>query len=975
MSLLTAAVCASILSAPGSGAGGDQRIPAIPFEKYTLPNGLDVILHEDHSTPIVAVNLWYHVGSKNERPGRTGFAHLFEHMMFQGSEHHDSDYFGPLQKAGGRLNGSTSQDRTNYWETVPSNYLELALWMEADRMGFLLPVMTQKRLDNQRSVVKNERRQSYDNRPYGLAYETILAALYPPQHPYSWPVIGSMADLDAASREDIANFFRRFYHPRNASLSIAGDFRPDEAKRWAAKYFGALPAGPRAERVSPPAGEMATDQRIQMKDRVGLARLYLVWHSVHVFAKDDAELEILAEILSGGKTSRLYRSLVRDKQIAQDVQVHQNSGELAGMLMVVATARPGHTLAELETACLEEITRIQDAPPSDEEVVRAVNRLEAQFVSALEPIGDFGGRADRLNMYNTYTGDPGYLTKDFERYLTVTPQAVQRVARDYLGRHRVTLEITPGPAVEITPDPRETAAEARRLAAASDGRRTPDGTAGAAGPAAGATGGLSASAAGATGSASASAGVEPFDRSLMPGPSREPKFTLPPIRRRKLSNGLDVLVVENHKLPTVNLNLVFRTGRSSDPADKNGLTNLLATVWDEGTSHRTADQIAEGLAGIGATLHVVSDWDTTAARLFTLKRHLAPALDIYADVLQNPTFPEKELDRQRNIALGRLAQVRDEPVALAGLAVGAVLYGPQHPYGRPQYGSPATLKSINSDDLRAFYRARFHPDQAALVAAGDVTADEIVGQMNERLSSWKPEPATGGPERFPAPAASEPTQITLIDRPGAVQSVITVSLPGVSRASPDYFPLVVMNSIFGGQFSSRLNMNLRERKGYTYGARTAFDWRVHEPGPFTATASVQTAVTAPALAEFLKEFAGMVGGHPVGEGELEFSKTYLTRGYAAGFETPNQVASQLETLVEFGLPDDYFNTVVPGIRAATTADVLRVAKNVLDVEHLAVIIVGDRSQIEPALRRLPIGGRLGVFRFDEEFRMVPAAGQ
>lgn len=945
MSPLMAIACVSILvSAPGEGNGTPSRIPQIKFEKYTLENGLDVILHEDHSTPIVGVNVWYHVGSKNERPGRTGFAHLFEHMMFQGSKHYDKDYFGPLQKAGGRLNGSTSQDRTNYWETVPSNYLELALWMESDRMGFLLPAMTEDKFTNQRSVVKNERRQSYENRPYGLTYETLLAAMYPPAHSYSWPVIGSMADLDAATRQDVADFFLKYYHPGNASLCIAGDFNPAEAKKLVAKYFGSLPAGPKVAKLKQQPVELAESKRIKMTDRVGLSRLYLSWPSVAMFAPDDAELDILADVLGGGKTSRLYKALVREKQIAQDVQAFQNSGEISGGFGVVVTARPGHTLDELEKVVHEEIARLQAEPPTADEVQQAVSQFESRMVQALESISEFGGRADRLNMYNVYTGDPGYLGKDFERYLKVDPAAVQRVAKKYLTDKLVALEVTPGREQKITPDPRESAEKARQELAKKQAKEA---------------------------HVAERTAPEDADRENLPKAAAEPKFQLPPVHRSRLSNGMQVLVVENHELPSVNVNVVFPAGRASDPQSKLGLASLMAAVWDEGTERRSAMQIAEELARIGANLSVSADWDASAVRLFSLKHQLPSALDIFGDVLQHPAFPEAELDRQRNIALGRLLQVRDEPNALAGMALAAAIYGQEHPYGRPMYGTPACLKSLTRGDLEGFYKTSIRPDQATLIVVGDVTPKEIVPQLEKAIGAWK---TSGSPveEKFPKLPEPKPTGIVLIDKPGAPQSVISVGLVGAERTSPDYFALAVMNSIFGGQFSSRLNMNLREDKGYTYGARTMFDWRVHQRGPFLATSSVQTAVTHLALIEFLKEFEGMVGKRPVGPEELAFSKTYLTRGYPAGFETPGDVAHQLETLVEYRLPDDYFNTVVPKLTSVTGEDVLRVAKKYLDLERLSVIVVGDRTKIEANLRQLPIGKDLTVLQFDENFRLVPA---
>ena len=943
MSGVMAIFCTTVLAgSPGDGA--PPRLPELKFEKYALPNGLQVILHEDHSTPIVGVNVWYHVGSKNERPGRTGFAHLFEHMMFQGTKHYDNDYFGPLQKAGARLNGSTSPDRTNYWETVPSNYLELALWMESDRMGFLLPAMTQERLDKQRNVVKNERRQSYENRPYGLTYEVLLAAAYPPDHPYSWPTIGSMKDLDAASHEDVSSFFRRYYHPGNASLCIAGDFNPTEAKRLVAKYFGPLPAGPKVEKVKVKPAGIGKPQRIQMTDRVGLARLYLAWHSVPIFAPDDAELDVLADVLGSGKTSRLYRTLVRDKQIAQDVQASQNSGELDGGFMVVATARPGHTLAELETVILDEIARLQSEPPSAEEVARAVNRTEAQLVRALESISEFGGRADRLNMYNVYTGDPGFLNKDFARYVRVDPAAVQRVAKQYLTEKRIALEVVPGKEVTIPSDPRKPAEEERAELAKKERPLTV---------------------------AAPPSPPEDADRVNMPKAGPEPAFHLPPIHRGKLSNGMQLAVVENHELPSVSIHVLFPAGRCSDSDSKPGLAAMMAAVWDEGTERRSAVEIADSLAGIGASLSFSADWDASVARLYCLKRHLPAGLDIFGDVLQNPTFPAAELDRQRNIALGRLTQARDEPNALASIAGVGLLYGQDHPYGRSPLGTPSGLKAVTPEGLKEFYRRWIRPDQATLIVVGDTTLDEMTAHFEKALSGWK---ATGDAAKaeFAGVPGAKPVRLVLIDKPGAAQSVIMVGLIGASRTSPDFYSLTVMNTVFGGQFSSRLNMNLRERKGYTYGARSQFDWRVRQPGPFVASSSVQTKVTASAVTEFLKELDGMHGSIPLGSEELDFCKKYITRGYPAGFETPSAVAHQLETLVLYHLPDDYFNTFVPKVNAVSAQDVLGVSKKYLDLGHLLVIVVGDRATIEESLRQLPVGKELTVLQFDPDFRLVPA---
>jgi zinc protease len=417
----------------------------IEFTKHRLDNGLDVLVHEDHGCPIVAVNVWYHVGSKNEHPGRTGFAHLFEHLMFEGSQHHDKGYFQPLQEAGGSLNGSTNTDRTNYWEVVPRNALDLALWMESDRMGYLLPALTEHKFANQREVVLNERRQNYENRPYGLAGMAIVSSLFPPEHPYHWLTIGSAEDIKAAKLDDVRAFFQTYYRPRNASLALAGDITTSEALRMAGDYFGDIEAGdpPPPVRFKAP-GPPASEQRLLLEDRVELPRLYLAWHSPALFAKDDAELDLVADVLAGGKTSRLYRTLVYDERIATEVASSQNSREIGGFFQVVATAAPGRTLAELERAITREIARLIEQGPTEAEMERCQAQAEAHFVYRLQTIGGFGGKSDQLNAYNMFLGNPAYFDLDLDRYRAVTPFRMQRASREWLRpAGRVVLSVVP----------------------------------------------------------------------------------------------------------------------------------------------------------------------------------------------------------------------------------------------------------------------------------------------------------------------------------------------------------------------------------------------------------------------------------------------------------------------------------------------------------------------------------------------------
>ena len=415
----------------------------LPYSKRTLPNGLDVIVHEDHHVPVVAVNVWYHVGSKNERPGRTGFAHLFEHLMFEGSKHHDKGYFPPLQGAGGSLNGSTNADRTNYWEVVPTSAIDRALWMESDRMGFLLPALTRERFETQRDVVLNERRQSYENRPYGMVMMALSAALYPPDHPYSWMTIGSAEDIRAMQLEDVQEFFRTYYHPANASLVLAGDIDTERAFELAEAYFGEIPGGVRPQAVSNGA-LLLTERRLVLEDRVEYPRIYLAWHSPAMFAADDAEMDLVGDLLANGKTSRLYKTLVYDLRIALDVSAYQSSREIGSFFLLVATAAPGHTLTELQTLIDEELRRVVESGPSVEEMERSVAQAEAHFMYRLQTVGGFGGKSDQLNAYNVLRGNPGFFAGDLDRYRNATRDSLQAAAQAYLALdRRVALSVIP----------------------------------------------------------------------------------------------------------------------------------------------------------------------------------------------------------------------------------------------------------------------------------------------------------------------------------------------------------------------------------------------------------------------------------------------------------------------------------------------------------------------------------------------------
>ena len=688
--------CAGLLlvacggTAPSPAAG---PIPELPYEKYTLPNGLDVILVEDHRLPLVAVNLWYHVGPANERPGRTGFAHLFEHMMFQGSRHVGSDrHIQRLEAAGAsEINGTTDFDRTNYFETLPSNQLELALWMESDRMGFLLDTLDQQELTGQIDVVRNERRQSIENAPYGLVEEEIFHQLFPAGHPYYASVIGSHADLEAARLEDVRGFFREYYAPSNASLAIVGDIDKTQARALVEKYFGPLTAGPPVAKPAVTTPPITAEKRVTVTDKVELPRLYMAWLTAPIYQPGDAEADLLAALLGGGKSSRLYKDLVYDKKIAQDVTAQQYSLTLGSVFIVQATAKPGVTLAQLETAIDAQLARLRSEGPTQEELDRARNGIETRIVRGLESLGGFGGVADRLNQYNHFLGNPGFLAQDIGRYRAATPATLRDVAaRTLTSTARVLIEGVPGEKVlQDVP---------RRPVAAGKPQPLPPDTA--------------------------------AWRATQPAAGPASNLALPVPQRFTLSNGLTVLLLEQHKLPVFAASLYVLRGSEANPPQLPGLAAFTADMLDEGTATRPALRLADDVAQIGATLGAGSSSDSSAVSVAALRSNADAAFALLADVALRPAFAPAEIERLRNERLTSLLQQRDDARSLATRVFNRVVYGPEHPYGYTEIGTEAALKALTREDLERFWKAGYVPGNAALVVSGDITpADLEAGEI------------------------------------------------------------------------------------------------------------------------------------------------------------------------------------------------------------------------------------------------------
>ncbi|HKE82604.1 MAG TPA: pitrilysin family protein [Vicinamibacterales bacterium] len=915
--LLVAVAGITTSSAQNRSANTPSGIPKLAFEKYTLPNGLDVILSRDPRIPMVAVNLWYHVGPANEEPGRTGFAHLFEHMMFQSSKHVPEDsHFKLLEAAGASdINGTTDYDRTNYFETVPANQLELALWLESDRMGYLIDKLDQPSLSNQQDVVRNERRQSVENQPYGLAEETLVQSLFPPKHPYYGNVIGSHEDIQAAKLEDVRRFFRQYYAPNNASLAIVGDFDPGATRALVQKYFGTLKRGPAVPPIKAETPRITSERRKTVTARVELPRVYMAWITSPILKPGDADADIAATILGGGRSSRLYKKLVYEKQIAQNVSAQQQSLILGSVFQIEATARPGHTSEELEKAIDEELAAFRNKPADTREIERARNRVETSIIGGLEVLGGFGGVADRLNSYNHYLGTPDYLEKDIQRYRAVTPASVQTFGRDQLAQNaRVVLHVMPGqpaPLAQVATPP------------ASQG-----------------------AAAAATESINAD---EPWRNSTPKAAPPKPLQLATPVSAT-LSNGLTLILSERHGLPIVAANLVLRTGSDANPLDKPGLANFVAAMVDEGTATRSSLQIADEVAQLGASLNTGSTMDATTVSARSLTKNFPGTLDLLADVVLHPSFPAEEIERQRASRLAGLVQQRDNPAQVASQVMAASLYGPKHPYGYAEVGTEAAVKAATRADMETFWKQNFVPNNAALVVAGDISMSELRTIAEKAFGAWQ----RGTPAQ---PTLAAPTttaaRVVIVDKPGSPQTQVRVASIGAARSSPDFRPMQVMNLALGGLFSSRINMNLREAHGYTYGASSGFAFR-RTPGPFQVASGIRTDVTAPAVDEIFKELKGMVD-KPVGQEELTKAKDALANSLPGAFESSANAVGNFSNVFIYNLGLDYYTKYAEQVNAVTTEQALAMAKKYLVPGNMVVIAVGDRAKIEPELKKLNLG--------------------
>ncbi len=904
---------AAVQAAPAAA-----EIPRIKFKKYTLANGLEVILSDDHRLPLVAVDLWYHVGPANEEPGRTGFAHLFEHMMFQGSRHvRANEHIRYLEGAGSSdFNATTDFDRTNYFETLPANQLELALWLESDRMGYLLDKLDQTNLATQQAVVRNERRETLENQPFGIVEEALYHKLFPATHPYYGEVIGSHADIQAAQLEEVKSFFKLYYAPNNASLTIVGDFDESTVKQWVEKYFGRLKRGPQVPKISATTPPITAERRAVVTDQVELPRVYMGWITSPIYRAGDAEANLAAQILAGGKSGRLYKRLVYEQEIAQDVSIQLQPLLLGSIFELYVTTRPGHTAAEIERVIDEELERFRSEGPDEKELERARNTIETEIIRGLERLGGFGGVADRLNQYNHYFGNPDYLQQDLLRYRRATTASVKAFATQQLTTQRRAvvygLPGKPDLGADVPTPKNEPALTGQRAESIN--------------------------------------ADEPW-RAQPPKPAADRPLHLPVPKSFQLSNGLTVIYDERPGLPIVAANLVVATGSDANPPDKPGLASFTVAILDQGTTTRSALQIADEAAQLGATLRTASSVDASRVTVRSLKKNFSAALALLADVVLHPDFPQAEIDRQRASRLAELAQRRENPAVVADQVMVAALYGPHHPYGYPEIGTQAAIQAATREDMVAFWQSNFVPDNAALIVAGSITAEELKALAEKQFGGWQgrrlPQTELGAP-------ATTAARIIVVDKPDAPQTQLLVATIGVPRSTPDFAALEVLNAALGGLFSSRINLNLREAHGYTYGAWSAFIYRHRSPGPFWIRAGVRTDVTAPSVAEIFKELRRIQESAPTSE-ELELARASRIRSLPGEFETSGGAAADYSDAFVFGLGLDYYARLPAELAAVTSAAAYAVAKKYLRPDSLVVIAVGDRAKIEPELVKLDLG--------------------
>jgi len=917
---------------PGAGATPAQLLTRvdIPHESFTLANGLRVIVHTDRKAPVVAVSVWYNVGSKDEPAGRTGFAHLFEHLMFNGSENAPGDYFSYTRAIGATdLNGTTWFDRTNYFETVPRPALEQALFLESDRMGHLLGAITQEVLDNQRGVVQNEKRQG-DNEPFGMVEYAQLETLFPEGHPYRHSTIGSMADLDAASLDTVRGWFRERYGPNNAVLVLAGDIDAAAARPLVERYFGDIARGPVNTPAAAPVPTLPQRVDRVMRDRVANTRLYRNWVVPGLTDNDQVPLQVAAAVLGGLSSSRLDNVLVRGEQSAVAVTASLQPFHRVSIFEVTVDVKPGQDVDAVSRRLDQLIADLVRTGPSADEVRRSVMRTMSGRIQGLEQVGGFGGKAVALAEGQLYAGDPNFYRTRLAQLAQVTPAQVRASMQRWLSRPVMALRVEPGP--------REDYQEAGSVGAAAAAPATPAATPAtpAAAPAA---------------PAATPAPATPARRA--PGVTTDARLPFPATERATLSNGIRVVYARRTAVPVTRVAVEFNAGAAADPADRLGTQALMLNLLDEGTTHLNSTQLAEAQERLGANITANASLDRSAVSLVALTPNIGPSLDLLADVIRNPAFAPGEVERIRQQQLNTIAQELVSPQTIASRALPRVLYGQAHPYGRSAQsgGDPAVVRALTRDDLVAFHQRWIRPDNATIFAVGDLPLADLVRQLESRFGSWAAPSTPRGTKTFPAHAPSSGPRIVLIDRPQSPQSVILAGQLLQAEGTQDLLNLQAANEVLGGNFLARINMDLRERRGWSYGAGGGPNLREHQI-PYIIQAPVQADRTGDSIAAIREDVSGFLGANGVTAEELERVILGNIRQLPGQFETSLAVLGALRSNALYHRPDDYWTTIAGRYRGMTAQTLDTTARRYIDANNFLFVVVGDAGRVRPQLERL-----------------------
>lgn len=898
----------------------------IDYEKYTLANGLEVILHEDTSDPIAAVAVQYHVGSNREVPGRTGFAHLFEHMMFQESQHVGQDqFFRKIQAAGGTLNGGTSRDGTIYFQVVPNNALEMVLWLEADRLGFLRPKITQEAFANQQNVVKNEKRQG-ENRPYGYTTHIIGKLLYPEGHPYNWTVIGEMEDLTLATLKDVHEFHQKWYRPSNATLVVAGDFDQRQTKQWIEKYFGEIESGVKVDDPKPQSVTLDKNKMAYWEDKFANApELNMVIPTVEDFHPDAYALSFLGQLFSYGKKAPLYKVIVEEKKLAPSVSGFQMSNEIAGEFRIRIRTFPNVDLDDVKDAIFESFQKLETESFTEEDVERIKAGLETQFYNGMSSILY---KSFQLAQYNEYAGSPGYVTTDLENIKAVTKADILRVYETYIkDKPYVMTSFVPRGKMELIVEGSEPftiveeAVEAEKIAAERPVEEYK---------------------------------VEPFptsfDRNIEPPKGPDPEITLPTIWKDELANGIRIFGIEHTELPLVQFSLIIKGGQLLDDMDNVGVANLITDMMMEGTKNKTPIELEEAIEELGANIYMYTGREAITVSVNCLSSKFSDVYQLVEEILLEPRWDEKEFARVKKQTIENINRSKVSPAAVARDVFNKLVYGDKHIFSIPTLGTMESVEAITIDDLKSYYEKSFSPTVTHVAIVGNISQDEAVDTFKSLEEKWAAKEVEF-PE-FELPSPLEKPKVYFVDMPGARQSVINIGYLSMPATDPDYYPAYVMNYKLGGSFNGFVNLVLREEKGYTYGARTSFSGYLN-PGTFVASSSVQS----PATLESVQIFRDLMLKYREGIApeDLKFTKDALIKSNARRFETLGSLLGMLNTIATYNRPFDYIKQQEEFVKTLTAEHHKELAQKYINPERMIYLVVGDGATQMKPLEKIGLG--------------------